>query len=80
MKTFYVLWTYIANFSRLLKVEAKDADAALQCTVGWYMESDNPAFRDKATVYVFDSPPARIVYKGKTLDYESYRAASKDDR
>lgn len=61
MRTFYVLWTYIANFSRLMPVRAETAEEAYMESCGHLSED----FRAKATVYVFDAPPALIVYKGE---------------
>lgn len=72
MRTYYVLWHYIANYSDIIPVEANNAEDAIERACGLYMGSSNTAynslpaaFRDKATVYVFDSPPALIVHKGE---------------
>lgn len=53
MKTFYVLWTYMANYSNLREVQAESAEEALNQTVV-YM-SDH--FKKHGKVYVFDKPP-----------------------
>ena len=92
MRTFYVLWTYIANYSRLMKVSAKDATEAAESAMF------GPGFDEKATVYVFDVPPAMIVYKGQKFprveasftlrkevsednsNVDAYREASRNDR
>lgn len=75
MKTFYVLWTYIANYSRLLPIKADTAEDALKESVGYF----GPEFHKKATVYVFDSPPSILTYKGERMTIEAYRQASKED-
>lgn len=76
MKQFYVLWTYIANFSRLIPVKAENAERALMESCGYFSED----FRKKATVFVFDSPPTMIQYKGERMsDVDRYRELSKND-
>lgn len=69
MKKFYVLWTYIGNYSLLLEVCADDAQGALEAS-DW-----GGQFHDKAIVYVFDTPPALIQYKGEVFP----RTGKKDD-
>lgn len=74
MKTYYVLWTYIANYSRLMQVVASDAAHAHHLTADGMSED----FRLKATVFVFDTPPAHIVHKGVQMeDFDAYRDASR---
>jgi hypothetical protein len=53
MKKFYVLWTYMANFSSLMEIDAKDAEEARKITVGYF----GPEFHKVACVYVFDTAP-----------------------
>lgn len=53
MKTYYVLWTYVANYSKLMEVQATcSEDAVKQCTFLY-----DKYFFDKANIYVFDTPP-----------------------
>lgn len=73
MKQFYVLWTYIANFSRLIPVKAEDAESARKETCGYFSDD----FKKKATVFVFDTPPTLVQYRGETMSVEAYREASK---
>jgi hypothetical protein len=63
MRTFYVLWTFSANYSRLIPVAAETAEQAAKETCGYFREE----FRQKATVFVFDAPPALITHRG--VDY-----------
>jgi hypothetical protein len=64
MKTYYILWTYIANYSeRLVKVQANNPEEALKNSIGYFSED----FRKKATVYVFESPPVLEQRKGELL-------------
>jgi len=64
MKTYWVLWTYIANYSRLMCVEeAKSPEEAIQRTTGYF----GADFQQKATVYVFDHKPALVVVKGEKV-------------
>lgn len=53
MNTYYVLWTYAANYSSLLKIEAKSAEFAASHAM--YFFGDEAC--KKAKVYVFDAPP-----------------------
>lgn len=57
MRKYYVLWTYVANYSKLITVEAENPAEAHKQAVGWYGKE----FHDKATVYVFDQPPVATV-------------------
>lgn len=75
MKQFYVLWTYIANFSRLIPIKENTAEDAYKATCGYFGDD----FKQKATVYVFDTPPTMLVYKGEKMGVEQYREASKRD-
>jgi hypothetical protein len=54
VKTFYVLWTYVANFSRLHEVQGESAEAVAENLLNGFSGD----FREKATIYVFDRPPA----------------------
>lgn len=75
MNQFYVLWTYSANFSRLMPIQASDAAEAVKATCGYFSDD----FKKKATVYVFDTPPALIQYKGEKMGVEAYREASRGE-
>lgn len=60
MRKFWVLWTYIANYSeRPIEVTAKDEDEARKMATGFY--EGNPKWNEHSTVYVFNSPP--VIYK-----------------
>lgn len=60
MKTFWLLWTYIANHSdKPLEVRAPNAEAAVKSLTDFYSDD----FAMKATIYVFDAPPVHV-YKG----------------
>lgn len=76
MKQFYVLWTYIANFSRVIPVKSDTPENAAKETCGYFSDD----FKKKATVFVFDSPPTMVQYKGEKMGFEAYREASKNDR
>lgn len=55
-RTFWVLWTYVANYSHLIEVRAPTADdAARRATAGYSAD-----FRKRATVYVFEHPPVLV--------------------
>jgi hypothetical protein len=56
MKTFYVLWTYQANYSGLLEVPAESAEKACKQVLNFWA----PDFAKKACVYVFDTKPAFV--------------------
>lgn len=53
MKKFWVLWTYIANYSRLLEVEAESAEDARKRATDMFSHD----FHRKANIYVFDHAP-----------------------
>lgn len=54
MKTYWVMWTYIANYSeRPIKVTAESPEHAIKLTTGYYSDD----FKKKASVYVFDREP-----------------------
>ncbi len=54
MKTFYVLWTYIANHSeRIYQVQAETAEKARDFILEVYSDD----FKQKGRVYVFDQLP-----------------------
>jgi len=53
MKNYWVMWTYIANYSEPIKVLAIDAKDAIDKVCG-YLSAD---FQKKAHVYVFDRAP-----------------------
>lgn len=56
MKTYYVLWTYVANFSKLLTVQAASPREALDQATGFFSLD----FKHKGNVYVFDRPPVLV--------------------
>lgn len=58
MKSYWVMWTYIANYSKPVRVEAKDAEDAIDKVCGYYSKD----FQQKASIYVFDREP--VVRKG----------------
>lgn len=54
LKPYWIIWTYIANYSsRPHKLYAESPEAAVAELLGMYSED----FKAKAKVYVFDSPP-----------------------
>ncbi len=53
MRDFWVIWTYIGNFSKLQKVQANNPADALERVTGFF-GSD---FRKRGSVYVFDKEP-----------------------
>lgn len=63
MKQFYVLWTYIGNYSKLMPVKADSPQKALKLTT----EGFGPEFLRNAIVFVFDHSPALISYKSEEL-------------
>lgn len=66
MKTYYVLWTYIANHSsRIWKIRAASSDAAKQHIIRGFSDD----FRTKGTVYVFDRPPVDTHNAKDAWDY-----------
>lgn len=68
MKQFYVLWTYVANFSRLISIQAESAEQAYNMACGYFGKD----FTKKATVFVFDSPPCMIQHEGEKMGVEQY--------
>jgi hypothetical protein len=66
MKQYYVLYTYMANYSRTIPVLANSPEDAFKSACGMYSDD----FLAKATVYVFDAPPALIVHKGERYTFE----------
>ena len=61
MKTYWVWWNYISNFSAPRRVEAEDEQAAVAAVVGHYSDD----FREMATVYVTTVRPEP--YQGDLL-------------
>lgn len=53
MVKFWVLWTYVANYSKLIEIEAASPAQAINNTTGFFSDD----FRKKATVYCFDRAP-----------------------
>ena len=61
MKTYYVLWQYIANFnSTPWERQANSPEEAAQKVVSGF----SPGFAEKGRVLVFDTPPVHT-YDGK---------------
>lgn len=56
MYKFFVLWTYIGNYSKLIEVRADTPLEAIN-TVTWLYGKD---FQEKASIYVFDKKPAFV--------------------
>ncbi len=75
MNQYYVLWTYIANFSRLITIKADNAEEARKLSCGFFSED----FAKKATVFIFETPPAIIQYKGEKMGVDAYREASRGE-
>ncbi len=61
-KDFWVLWTYEVNFSKLMKVRAISAEQARQRATWLY--DLNKDFQRKASIMVFDQPPAIHIEEG----------------
>lgn len=59
MKTFYVFWTYIANYG-YSQIEARDEEHAAKIIYDGFSDD----FRQKGEVYVFDKPPVFLISKG----------------
>jgi hypothetical protein len=61
MTKFWILWTYIANYSeRPIPVEAKNAREAARLGTCYFSDD----FQKKATVYVFDREPVFVKKPG----------------
>lgn len=60
MKSYWVIWTYCANFSAPRRVEAADAQQAADRATAHYSDD----FRRAASVYVFEAPPVLSVLEG----------------
>lgn len=60
MKTYWIIWTYIANFGRMT-VQAKSEDEA----VNRLYDCFSPDFENRATVYVFDKEPSLVLRNGQ---------------
>lgn len=60
MKKFWVIWTYSANYSKLMEIEAKDAEEAAKRATFLYGDR----FHKEANIYVFDTKPAFQVVNG----------------
>jgi hypothetical protein len=54
MRTYYVIWTYAANYSKVMPIQAASAQQAAQAATSLFSDD----FREKGSVYVFDTPPA----------------------
>lgn len=53
-KKYWALWTYVANYSNLIEVDAESAEDAADKVTGLFSKD----FQQKASVYVFDRAPA----------------------
>ncbi len=73
MKDFYLIWTYSANYSPLMKVRAESALSAQRVVTDFY----GPDFRAKASVFVFEQPPTAIYHQGRPIPtFEEYTATN----
>lgn len=54
MKKFWIMWTYFANYGGPILVGAETPDEAVKFVSSAYSED----FKERADVYVFDSPPS----------------------
>jgi hypothetical protein len=63
VKTYWVLWTYSANYSELRRIEADSPEKAKDAATCLY----GPDFHNKAMVYVFDRAPVLTMDKGTTI-------------
>lgn len=62
MKTYYVIWTYAANYSKLTEIKATGPREAIEKSC--YFNVYNPEFQKNGKVYVFDAPPVFITGNG----------------
>jgi hypothetical protein len=63
MKRYWILWTYIANYNSIpLTVTADSPMRAAEVVFEGFSEE----FREKATLHIFDRPPAMTIRKGVT--------------
>ncbi len=53
MKSYWVMWTYIANYSKPIHVRAETAEDAIDQACGFFSAD----FKKKASIYVFDREP-----------------------
>lgn len=79
MKLWYVLWTYSANYSRLMKVQAATGEEAAQIvTTGFSAD-----FRTRGSVFVFDHEPTYMLAKGRVFEgegaFDDYRDHTKGE-
>lgn len=56
LRKFWVIWTYSANYSGLLEVDAESASDAADKMTGLFSKD----FQKKGVVYVFDHAPAFV--------------------
>lgn len=54
-KFYWILWTYAADYSTLMKIEASSAQDAFHKAT-WFYQKD-AAFMKTANIYIFDHPP-----------------------
>lgn len=64
MKTYYVIWHYVANYMGPAPVEAESPQEATDKVIGIC----DARFKSEARVYVFDSPPVLKSICGKLVD------------
>ncbi len=74
MKEFYVLWTYAANYSKLMLVKAETAEDALKYATFLYGKD----FHAKATVMVFSEPPTLLKHNGERMQFDRYQEANRE--
>jgi hypothetical protein len=55
-KKYWVLWTYVANYSSLVEVDAESGEDAADKVTGFFSKD----FQQKASVYVFDREPSFV--------------------
>ncbi len=68
-KTYYVMWSYFANFSeKPMEVQASSPDEAAREVVRYFSVD----FKEKGRVLVFEQPPSYIYtgpnYTGKSIE------------
>ena len=59
MKTYWIVWTYLGNYSKPLEIMADSPEAAAKVPLSFYSDD----FRAKASIYVFEAPPV-YTYRG----------------
>lgn len=62
LKPYYVLWTYMANYSELICILTSSPEEAVKLTTGYFGEK----FHEMGNSYVFDTKP--VLVKGPDLE------------